>query len=615
MSLARAAGKAMQSGRVRSLRLLWGVSKTWSIMVSLLALANAVLPNVSLIAMGWAVSRIPAAARSGLHGAPARQLYVALAVSGVLYALNLLTGPYQEMLSSSVKALLTDRLQHRLMTAVSGPVGIGHLEDPEVLDQLAMAQGQLAGMLPADAPVALAGGVGTRLSGVLACAALASFQWWLGLGIFVMWTLVRRPMRQIVLAQVVAFRAKSQVLRRAWYYLLDGSFSPVAAKEVRVFGLEGWLVDQYRDQWAIGIAESETTLRKLNGRVWRLSGVVLVTYLIACGVLAHASLDHQISLGRLAVMLPMLPMTMYAGSITLADISTEWMVAGLPDLQKLERRLLAPELPGRGPAAGLPARSLRFEGTSFRYPGAERPVLDRIELEIPAGTSMAIVGQNGAGKTTLVKLLARMHDPTDGRITVDGISLADLDAAAWQRQVAAVFQDFNKYPLSLRENITLGAFAHADDEAGLLRAARRAGCLDVAEQVGWDTVLSRAYTGGTDLSGGQWQRVALARALFAVEHGAKVLILDEPTSWLDVRAEAEFFERFWEITKGTTSIVISHRFSTVRRAQRICVLANGKLAEQGSHDELLALGGQYAEMFRLQAARFTSAVPAGPEAA
>jgi ATP-binding cassette subfamily B protein len=225
-------------------------------------------------------------------------------------------------------------------------------------------------------------------------------------------------------------------------------------------------------------------------------------------------------------------------------------------------------------------------------------VLDGLDLEIPAGRSTAIVGVNGAGKTTLVKLLARLHDPAGGTISVDGVPLTELDARRWQRQIAVVFQDFNRYPLSLAENITLGRAGSPE------RAAERAGAAELRGDVGWPTILSRQYEGGTDLSGGQWQRVALARALFAVEHGATVLVLDEPTAWLDVRAEAAFFDRFLEITRDLTSIVISHRFSTVRRADQICVLDGGRLAERGTHDELMAAGGIYAEMFRLQAARF-----------
>ncbi len=592
------------SGRIRAVRLLWTAGPGWTALVGLLVVANAVLPNASLVALGYAVGRIPAAAAAHLHGAAGRELAVALLVSGAVYCLTLLTGPYQEWLSACLKARLVDQMQSRLMAAVSEPVGVAHLEDPETNDQLDLVRGRLTGYLPADAPVALAGTVGTRLSGFLACAVVAAFRWWLGLGLLVVWVIIRRPLRAIILSQVVGFRTKAEVMRRAWYFLLI-SIRPGAAKELRVFGLGDWVVDRYREHWGEAMTGIRDALDGLNRRVYALAGLVLAVYLLACGTLAYAALHHQIGLRELSVLLPMLPATMYIGTITTADITSEWMVSALPDQEALETRLTAAreELTGSRDPAGLPASAVRFEGVCFAYPKGDL-VLDGLDLEIPAGRSTAIVGVNGAGKTTLVKLLARMHDPTGGQITVDGIALRDLDARRWQRRIAVVFQDFNRYPLSVAENITLGAIEHSGDDEGRIRAASRAGALELAGETGWSTVLSRQYEGGADLSGGQWQRIALARALFAVEHGASVLVLDEPTAWLDVRAEAAFFDRFLDLTRDLTSIVISHRFSTVRRADHICVLDGGRLAERGTHDELMELDGKYAEMFRLQAARF-----------
>jgi ATP-binding cassette subfamily B protein len=232
-----------------------------------------------------------------------------------------------------------------------------------------------------------------------------------------------------------------------------------------------------------------------------------------------------------------------------------------------------------------------------------------LDLFIPAGKSLALVGVNGAGKTTLIKLLCKFYAPQYGRITADGIDLLALDIHAWQRRVAAIFQDFVRYQLPVKDNVGFGAIEQSNDRERLRDAARKAGILSVIEglPLGWDTVLSRQFQGGAELSGGQWQRIALARALFAVHAGAKVLILDEPTASLDVRAEAELFDRFLEITQDLTTILVSHRFSTVRRADLICVLDGGQVAELGTHDELVACDGQYAEMFALQASRFVEA--------
>jgi ATP-binding cassette subfamily B protein len=233
---------------------------------------------------------------------------------------------------------------------------------------------------------------------------------------------------------------------------------------------------------------------------------------------------------------------------------------------------------------------------SFAYPGGS-PVLEHFDLTIPAGSSLAIVGQNGAGKTTIAKLLCRLYDPQSGTITIDGVDLREFDLASWRARVTAVFQDFIRLELPLRDNV---APAGAPDQV-VQAALESAGAANLASL---DTVLARGYSGGTDLSGGQWQRVALARALAAVSLGAGVVLLDEPTAQLDVRGEAEIFDRLLAATRQSTTILISHRFSTVRHADRICVLEHGRVIELGSHDELMALGGRYRTMFDLQAQRF-----------
>ena len=243
------------------------------------------------------------------------------------------------------------------------------------------------------------------------------------------------------------------------------------------------------------------------------------------------------------------------------------------------------------------AHDLQLRDVTFAYPGTDRPVLDGLDLDVPAGSSLAIVGQNGAGKTTLAKLLCRLYDPQSGTIRADGVDLRDLDLDAWRTRITAVFQDFIRFELPLRDNV---APSGASDES-ITAALVEAGAAGLAEL---DTPLAKGYEGGTDLSGGQWQRVALARALCAVHEGAGLVLLDEPTAQLDVRGEAEIFDRILAATRSATTILVSHRFSTVRHADRICVLEHGRVVELGSHDELMAVGGRYRTMFDLQAQRF-----------
>jgi ATP-binding cassette subfamily B protein len=250
---------------------------------------------------------------------------------------------------------------------------------------------------------------------------------------------------------------------------------------------------------------------------------------------------------------------------------------------------------------------VHFDGVGFSYLGTGRPVLDNVDLQLRPGEVLGVVGVNGAGKTTLMKLLAGLYRPSTGRITVHGTDLAAVDLQAWRRWLAVLFQDFVKYPLTVADNVALAAPEHRTDRAGILAALRAAGAQEMVDTLpdGLDTVLWRGGDGGADLSGGQWQRLAIARMLFAVGHGRRILVLDEPTAHLDVQAEADFYRAVVSAVSGVTVVLISHRLPTLRNADRIVVLDAGAIVECGSHDALLEQGGTYARLFRLQAARFT----------
>jgi ATP-binding cassette subfamily B protein len=326
--------------------------------------------------------------------------------------------------------------------------------------------------------------------------------------------------------------------------------------------------------------------------------LVVAANVIVFWSLGAAAADGQLSLGRLV--------TFASAAVSTSMVAfggLSWALDSAAPPAAAVLRLQAAMAPagalahGSRRATGLPAREIRFRNLTFAYPTTDKPVLAGLDLVVPAGTSLAIVGQNGAGKTTIAKLLCRLYDPQEGAIEIDGVDLRELDVDDWRARVTAVFQDFIRFQWPLRDNV---APAGAPDDL-INEALAAAGATGLADL---DTVLARGYPGGIDLSGGQWQRIALARTLCAVKQGAGLVLLDEPTAQLDVRGEAEIFDRILAATRQVTTILISHRFSTVRHADRICVLEQGTVVELGTHDELIAAGGRYRTMFDLQASRF-----------
>ncbi len=609
------------AGTFALLRLLPRVSRARTALLAAGVLAGTLLPLGATVVAGLLVGSVPAAVRGGLASAAGRASLSLLVGAGALIVAERLLTPFLAALAGTFGRAVDRRLQERVMAAVGGPSGVAHLEDPAILDLIETARGVGAeGTRPGAAVTALASLLPSWFQALGSALILALFHWWLALVWVVAWPVVTYYFqREYVRVGEVASGQAGAVRRAEYYHSL--ALDPDAAKELRIWGMLDWLIARFEDSWRRAM---EPTWRARNpGRpvLWVSTGVVAALNLGSFGLLAWAAARGEINLAALAVYTQAL---LGANNFrAFDDVNTQlaYAAVSVPGLLALERRLgdnpaLAPAaVPARVLPPGSPREGIRFENVAFRYPGRPAGALAGLDLAIPAGRSLAIVGTNGAGKTTLVKLLCRLYDPTEGRITVDGVDLRDVDARAWQRRVAAIFQNFARYHLPARDNVGLGAPELLGDPEPLRAAARRAGALDLVESLprGWDTVLSRQYTDGTDLSGGEWQRVALARALFAVEGGARVLILDEPTASLDVRAEAALYDRFLDITAGLTTILISHRFSTVRRADRIVVLDGGGVAEQGTHDELVALEGRYAEMFALQAARFVD--EATPDAA
>jgi ABC-type multidrug transport system fused ATPase/permease subunit len=581
--------------------------------VAVAIVVASVLPAAFTVATGNLVGAVGSAAR---HSGTTGHVVVVLAIVSALFLAQQLIVPVIEVAKTQLGWTVTDRMFVKLIGAACDPVGIGHLEDPAVLDKLELAQGAgSANMGPGPAAEGLLGFLHRRLQGWAAIAVLARFSPWLALLLFAELSVSYRLYVRGLEAYASRWAANEETFRRTRYFRELG-LDQQGAKEIRVFGLGPWVAARYRDLFTA--AMTSLWSKRRHQAAGQLVPIVLDTAVLAVifVALGHAALDGSITVGAL---------TTYTGAALASMVLT---VLGNDELQLAwgGQALLAAEdlfatvaplveVPSRDriplTTDALPARSIVFESVSFGYPGRE-PLFDGLELHIEAGRSLAIVGANGAGKTTLVKLLARLYEPTSGRILVDGIDLRDVDAHAWRRRVAAIFQDFNRYDAyTLADNIGLGCVENVDDRAGVIVAAERAGAASLADSLpkGWDSPMSRQYRDGAELSGGQWQRVALARALFATQGGAGVLVLDEPTSNLDVRGETELYDRFLDVTRGVTTVVISHRFSTVRRADRIVVLADGRVREDGTHQDLLAAGGFYAEMFRLQASRYDEPAP------
>jgi ATP-binding cassette subfamily B protein len=610
--LAGAGRKGSRLGGRQVWALLRKSGKALSVGVIAWVVAGATIPSLVVVSLGYVVGAIPGAVHNGMNSPAGHQLIEALVVAGVIYGVSLILDPVGEALGTAARQKITGQLQARLLRAVSGPATVTHLEDRETLDRLARAEGTLTGFFPGDAPVTWAGIAASRLSGIVGCIVISAYIWWLGALLFVMWVLVRRAMLTSVITQATDLRGQTHIMRRAWYFTGVGS-KPRDAKEIRVFGLAGFVADQYQAWFTEAIRAGRAGLQNLHRRAALSFLVVLAGYALSVYVVTDATRAHEIGLRSAAIMLPMLSVTMSVGSVSFGDISLAWTLTGLPDADRLEGDLAVVTQPEPPSSAGGPRpialeASVRFEAVRFKYPSGTSDVLSGVDLELRAGTSTALVGVNGAGKSTLVSLLAGLRDASGGRILVDGTDIREFSPARWQRMVALMPQSPVHYPLSAYDNVAFGAIEHADDREGVDRAARMAGFRAVVDELpfGWDTVMSRELPDGADLSGGQWQRLALARALFATFHGARVLVLDEPTAALDVRSEARFYERFHEITAGLTTLVISHRFATVRRASQIAVLDGGMISECGSHDELVALGGTYGQMYAVQAARFTA---------
>lgn len=631
--------------RIRLLRLLAGGGGIPTGSLVGVQLVRAVVPTAQALSVGHLVAVFG-------RGELDRQVFVAAAlVAGLL-----LVDQWVWLTLAAVRNLVVRRidggLRAGLRTLAVNLPGLDRLESREFQDRAARAVDVGSGFGRDRSPGTAATGqlelVFRMVGAVSATVLLATFSVPLAVGLLAVSLLIRATLRRQWLGIIDVLDADTVGHRRNYYVSEQAVHG--AAKDVRLFGLSDWFAGRLR-----------ATSARTYGPVWRrqlavlrrqwwivllATGLAVATMAVPAAAVFAGSLDPArmityvlagfgiMEIGRMGEEAFDIEYGLRGIQAT-DELAAEYRAtgrAGTPTTVT-PRRPADPEPAGgpgsgTGPVYGTPESAagrgeagpppvagpptIRFEEVVFRYPGATRPVLDGLTLTLRPGETVALVGENGVGKTTFVKLLGGLYRPDSGRITLDGVDLATLDPAVWRQRLAVLFQDFVRYPASLRDNVALAAAERitggpADDQA-VRDALDRAGATKLLAGLpdGLDSSLWREGTGGTDLSGGQWQRVALARVLYAVAAGRRVLVLDEPTAHLDVRAEAEFHERVVSRVRDTTTLLISHRLATVRPAGRIILLRAGRVAEDGSHDELMALGGGYARFFTVQAEAFTA---------
>ncbi|MTK01519.1 ABC transporter ATP-binding protein [Micromonospora sp. CP22] len=567
-----------------------------------IVLLRGALPAGFAVVMGWLIGAID-------DGAP---LTAPLVVTGVIFLGMQVLGPIHMALSRNLGDQTAAWLYDRLTDYCLEPPGLGHLESPELAaDQAAARDFDLGQSAP---PLRLAmgfiaDGIVSFVSGVACALVLFGYAWWAPPILAGCWLATHWLLRE----SGVWRDRNTDVVRRAqqeaeYHYRL--AVDPAPAKEIRLFGLADWVLNRFvlRRRRLHELQFEATRLRERS--VLASLAVVLAGNLIVFGAIGRDLVGGGLALGA-AVTFAQAAI----GAVAIAFGGLNWSLDSAAAPVAAVLRLHAPMMAAGalpGPPGSLTPQpvsgsgELRLRGVTFSYPGTDTPVLRSLDLTVPAGSSVAIVGRNGAGKTTLAKLICRLYDPDEGSIEYDGVDIRQFDVRQWREHISAVFQDYIRFEWPLRDNV---APTGAPDSAvsAALAAAGAHGLADL------DTVLAKGYPGGIDLSGGQWQRVALARTLVAVRGGAGVVLLDEPTAQLDARGELEIFSRVLAETRGCTTVLISHRFSTVRMADLICVVEDGAVVEAGSHDELMRANGRYRTMFDLQAQRFDDPQEAGDD--
>ncbi|MCW2544232.1 MAG: hypothetical protein JWM40_1784 [Frankiales bacterium] len=614
------------NGLGASLKTAFATAPLLTTATALTALLIAAEGAVFAVLTAHLVGSLPAAIaqpRTGVvHDEAVHHVHVLLVAVLVAFGITRVVPTVQGVCAGRLGRRMNSELQRRVTVACQSPLHLEHFDDPEVQAAISLVRDDTGGMgLPGGAISGFFTVIGSKLSPLGGVAVLFTYSWVVAVGALLIYLMLTAGMlRALMLLAGAQISARASFLPAE--YLRATALDAKPARELRVFGLSPWVRGRVSQTYLTAMR----ALWRQRDRFMILLASSLMVLTTVLGGLLFAHLGREAASGALslATFLTVFNCCSLLLGVDLNDQDLKAMLGGaaMSAILSLEEKAAAARASSVRSApsqltALTPVNEIRFDDVSFRHAGGEIDVLSGLDLVIPAGQRLAIVGLNGAGKTTLASLLAGLRRPRSGRLLVDGLDLGDQDYAIWQRRVAVLSQDFVHYPLSAYDNIAVGAPQISGDREAVMRAAEEGGAAAVIAGIdgGWDTVLSPTVKGGVDLSGGQWQRIGLARALLAVAGGARVLILDEPTSALDVRAEAALFAELIAMPslKDITVILISHRFSSVRQSERIVFLDGGRVAEDGTHEQLLALDGRYASLFTYQAALFAEDAGGGAD--
>ncbi len=528
----------------------------------------------------------------------------AIALVAGFFALNEILNPYFHALAETFGYWINRALRMRLMRASMGPKQVRHVEAADAQDVLvSAARIGSSGLTPGAAIAGLATIGKSYVQGIGCAVLLSTFRWWLGPLFLIVAAVVSAVVLHDFAQATRVLTGQSPVLRRANYFRGVTTDARLAG-ELRLLFLGEWMLARFREHWTSAMQDTWRARRPKLVRMAVGTAAVVATVSGATALMADETRNGSMSIGSFVMyiqaLLGFLPMFV----VSLRHLNVINGAAVMAAVAEFESQSLPSSPIERGRYMPAAKGDLVFDRVRFRYHADASPVLDGVSFEVPAGSSLAIVGLNGAGKTTLIKLLARLNELDTGEILWDGKSIRSFDIDCWRQHLAVLFQDFLRLPFTAVENVQCGALHLPLDEAALAEAAAEGNATGVIDALplSWSTRLVRGYHDGTELSGGQWQRIAAARAFYAVHQGAGVLVLDEPSSAQDVRAETQFFARFHEL-RDVTRILISHRLAPVRHADRIVLLDGGAIREQGTHDALMKLDGLYATLFRKQMAR------------